>query len=146
MAPVMTAFSAGTVVGPAVGGALAGNIGVGPAVCCVGGVFFFNAMATRFGMAETMPQPPPPPPPQQGKPPPQQGKPPGSPLAAREPNTEGRAAGAGSGRGAVSGWGSGVLGAVRDTLSQWRPVLAQPELRAVVALHSAYWACMAGEL
>lgn len=47
MAPMMTAFSAGTVIGPALGGALAGVVGVAPAIYCVGGVFFFNAMATR---------------------------------------------------------------------------------------------------
>eukprot|EP00967_Tisochrysis_lutea_P019395 scaffold21991_cov33-Tisochrysis_lutea.AAC.3 len=40
----------------------------------------------------------------------------------------------------------GMYSAVVDTLAQWRPVLLQPELRRVVALHGAYWACMAGVL
>lgn len=148
MAPFMTAFSAGTVVGPALGGWLAGAIGVGPAVCCVGGVFFFNAMVTRFVMVETMPQPPPQPP--SSQPPSPHDLPSGSPPApsmraagVHGGNTEGGGAAA---RGAGAGWGRGVYVAVRETLSQWRPVLAHPELRAVVTLHSAYWACMAGAL
>lgn len=57
LAPVMTAFSAGTVLGPAVGGFFIGSLGMSSTLFCIGGVFFLNAAATRILTAETMQSP-----------------------------------------------------------------------------------------
>lgn len=38
----------------------------------------------------------------------------------------------------------GMLRAAGETFAQWRPVLETREIRSVVALHCAYWACLAG--
>lgn len=47
LAPVMAAFSAGTVLGPAAGGFLAGSIGLQPTFFVVGSLFFANLAYTR---------------------------------------------------------------------------------------------------
>ena len=54
MAPVMTAFSAGSVVGPGVGGLLADSVGVSTTFFCVGGIFLMNMAWTRFFTQETL--------------------------------------------------------------------------------------------
>mmetsp|Transcript_51621 Transcript_51621/g.95556 ORF Transcript_51621/g.95556 Transcript_51621/m.95556 type:complete len:553 (-) Transcript_51621:20-1678(-) len=53
LAPVMSGFSAGTVLGPAVGGSLIGAVGLGPTFALVSGGCFANAAATQIFMKET---------------------------------------------------------------------------------------------
>lgn len=55
LAPVMTAFSAGTVLGPAMGGSMIGSLGLAPTLSLVGGLFFLNAVGTRCLVPETRP-------------------------------------------------------------------------------------------
>jgi len=98
LAPVMTAFSAGTVFGPAIGGMLIGALGIGPTYYLVGGVFAVNAVATRYLMSETMPTTIP----------------------------------------------ASLSGNARQMLVQWRPLLAAPDVRAVLLVNLAYWVTLAG--
>jgi len=53
MAPISSAFSAGTVAGPAVGGVLASGIGLSATFAVVAGTFGLNALYSRLFMAET---------------------------------------------------------------------------------------------
>lgn len=55
LTPVMSAFSAGTVFGPAVGGCLVPLIGLEPTLYCVGGSFLVNALFLRAVSSETLP-------------------------------------------------------------------------------------------
>lgn len=55
IAPVMTAFSAGTVLGPAVGGVMVGSLGLEYSFALVGGMFLANAIAARIFLPETLP-------------------------------------------------------------------------------------------
>ena len=55
MAPLMAAFNAGTVLGPAIGGVCAGAVGVSHTFHVVAAAFAANAAASHAVVAETMP-------------------------------------------------------------------------------------------
>ena len=52
----MSALSAGTVLGPAIGGWLVSSVGITPTFCVVGGLFLVNAVYARYLTAETSPE------------------------------------------------------------------------------------------
>jgi len=118
MAPMMTAFSAGTVLGPALGGVLAGNLGIPATFGCVGVLFGVNAIATRLLTHETMPA-----------------------LAAKGSELDGSTNRLLDDQSTPP---STVLGSVYATLGQWRPLLMHRELRPLLLLNGAYWVSLAG--
>jgi len=123
MAPMTTAFSAGTVLGPAVGGVLCSALGVAPTFGVVGALFGANALATRLLTSETMP-------------------------AHMRGGGGGTAGGGGGGSGggggggaAEGGDGGSVFAGFAATATKWRPLLADAELRPLLLLNGAYWIC-----
>mmetsp|Transcript_14839 Transcript_14839/g.52034 ORF Transcript_14839/g.52034 Transcript_14839/m.52034 type:complete len:408 (+) Transcript_14839:516-1739(+) len=102
LAPVLTAFSAGTVLGPAIGGFLIAALGMGPTFALVTGLFLVNAVGTRFLIPETRPRR-------------------SDPPVAQSSSA-----------------------AVAGMLAQWRPLLADPEVRAVLIVNVMYWVALAG--
>ena len=119
MAPMTTAFSAGTVLGPAVGGVLCSALGVAPTFGVVGALFGANALATRLLTSETMP-------------------------AHMRGGGTGTASGGGGGGGggggdaAAGGDGGSVFAGFAATATKWRPLLADAELRPLLLLNGAY--------
>ena len=140
-----TAFSAGTVMGPAIGGALSGAIGVGPTFLACGGAFAANALGTRFLMSETLRPPLPASAPASvdtaaatGAAPTAAGAAAGAaPTPPAPPTPPAAAAGGGDG-------GGGFAAAVGATLREWGPLWRHDELRGVFVLNGAYWFCLSG--
>ena len=127
MAPMTTAFSAGTVLGPAVGGVLCSALGVAPTFGVVGALFGANALATRLLTSETMPAH------MRGG-----GGGGGS-------GTAGGGGGGGSDGGAAAGGdGGSMFAGFAATATKWRPLLADPELQPLLLLNGAYWISLAG--
>jgi len=116
----MTAFSAGTVLGPALGGVLAGNLGIPATFGCVGVLFGVNAIATRLLTHETMPA-----------------------LAAKGSELDGSTNRLLDDQSTPP---STVLGSVYATLGQWRPLLMHRELRPLLLLNGAYWVALPGPI
>ena len=58
-APIGIAFSIGATVGPAIGGVLATNFGLQPTFYAIGGLFAGLAVASTYGLSETLVKRPP---------------------------------------------------------------------------------------
>ena len=120
MAPMTTAFSVGTVLGPAIGGITTEWLGVGATFASVSAIFFLNALGTRFLTADTTPTP-------------------AVHRAAPAATKAGPMNGSPSASNAAS-----VADEFRRVVSQWRPLWADPRLRGALLLNACYWASLAG--
>ena len=124
MAPMMAAFSAGTALGPAIGGVLANTIGISHTFWAVGGMFGVLGVGTYAAMAETH-----------------------RPVRLAQQQ---RAAGhvvdvAASSPAAGAAADRRTLGAeFLDTFRQWGPLLQNRKLRGMLSLNVCYWIALAG--
>ena len=121
MAPMTTAFSAGTVLGPAIGGITTEWLGVSATFASVSAIFFLNALGTRFMTADTTP----------------------TPVVHRAASKAATQAGPVNGSASASN-AAGVADEFRRVVSQWRPLWADPRLRGALLLNACYWASLAG--
>jgi MFS family permease len=116
MAPVMSAFAAGTALGPALGGFLVDQVGLNPTFYIVGVSYLGVALVNRNLLKETKSSPihfsw-------------QQKAPKSERLASAEQDT--------------------VSGALQDAVGQWVPLLQDPKIRNVMVMHGLYWVALAG--
>jgi MFS family permease len=116
MAPVMSAFAAGTALGPALGGFLVDQVGLNPTFYIVGVSYLGVALVNKNLLKETKSLPihfsw-------------QQKAPKSARLASAEQDT--------------------MTGALRDAVGQWVPLLQEPKIRNVMVMHGLYWVALAG--
>jgi MFS family permease len=116
MAPVMSAFAAGTALGPALGGFLVDQVGLNPTFYIVGVSYLGVAVINKHLLKETKSLPihfsw-------------QQKAPKSVRLASAEQDT--------------------LTGAVRDAVGQWVPLLQDTKIRNVMVMHGLYWVALAG--
>ena len=114
MAPIMSAFAAGTALGPALGGMLADQIGLHETFYAVGISYFGLTVVNHWLLQETRPQPivfdw------QQAS----------VPTKASQPKES-------------------ILQATQKAVGQWAPLLSQPKVRNVVLMNGFYWVALAG--
>ena len=126
MAPMMSAFSAGTALGPAIGGYLADKIGVTSTFYLVGCSYLGLTLLNEALLTET--------------------------KMAREKDRrfpwQEHYLSSRSKRKSINiskeTDESGVLDTVKDAFSQWSPLLADPKVRSVVVMNGFYWAALSG--
>jgi MFS family permease len=116
MAPVMSAFAAGTALGPALGGFLVDQVGLNPTFYIVGVSYLGVAVINKHLLKETKSMPihfsw-------------QQKAPKSVRLARAEQDT--------------------LTGALQDAVGQWVPLLQDPKIRNVMVMHGLYWVALAG--
>jgi MFS family permease len=116
MAPVMSAFAAGTALGPALGGMLVDQVGLNPTFYIVGVSYLGVAVINKHLLKETKSLPihfsw-------------QQRAPKSVRLASAERDT--------------------VSSAVRDAVGQWVPLLQDAKIRNVLIMQGFYWVALAG--
>ena len=125
---VMFGFTGGMALGPALGGAMVGSLGVGPTYLVVGGCFAAMASLQHFYLEETMP---------------------GKTLYQRRADKIGRM------KHGIAGQQSsltaseeeklvGVLGSFKVALLSWKELMKKPALRDVLLLQGAYSTAIAG--
>jgi MFS family permease len=115
MAPVMSAFAAGTALGPALGGMLVDQVGLQPTFYMVGVSYLGVAVINKYLLNETKNLP------IQFS---WQRKTPKNDRVAREEDS--------------------LSNAVQDAVSQWLPLLKDPQIRNVMVMHGLYWVALAG--
>uniref|UniRef100_A0A7S4B6D1 Major facilitator superfamily (MFS) profile domain-containing protein n=1 Tax=Chrysotila carterae TaxID=13221 RepID=A0A7S4B6D1_CHRCT len=145
MAPMTVAFSSGTVLGPAIGGGLAGVGGIPFTFSTVAGLFFANAVSTRLLTSETKPA---------HQHPPRGTSATASSTATATPPADAATAKAAEDqpRGSATqaspqkhaDAGGGIYSALVQTVRQWRPLLRSSEMRGVLGLNAAYWFALSG--
>lgn len=114
LAPIMSAFSAGAALGPAMGGVLVDTVGLHRTFFVVGLSFLGVSVFNRAIMSETRPDP------------------------IRFPwQIEAAASKSDGERG-------GVTNAVYGAVSQWAPLMRNPSVRNVMFLNTMYWVALAG--
>jgi MFS family permease len=124
MAPMTTAFSAGTVLGPAVGGLMSSWLGVSATFFSVSAIFFANALGTRLLTADTMPT---------------------AALAETATRTARPAEATPVANGTeATPVANGTSAEFQRVVSQWRPLWADPRMRGALLLNACYWASLAG--
>jgi MFS family permease len=116
MAPVMSAFAAGTALGPALGGFLVDQVGLNPTFYIVGVSYLGVAVINKNLLKETKSSPihfsw-------------QQKAPKSERLANAEQDT--------------------ISGALQDAVGQWVPLLQDTKIRNVMIMHGLYWVALAG--
>lgn len=116
MAPVMSAFAAGTALGPALGGFLVDQVGLNPTFYLVGVSYLGVALVNKNLLKETKSHPihfsw-------------QQKAPKSVRLASAEQDT--------------------IIGALRDAVGQWVPLMQDTKIRNVMVMHGLYWVALAG--
>eukprot|EP01059_Diplonema_ambulator_P036961 TRINITY_DN9532_c0_g1_i2.p1 TRINITY_DN9532_c0_g1~~TRINITY_DN9532_c0_g1_i2.p1 ORF type:complete len:454 (+),score=73.02 TRINITY_DN9532_c0_g1_i2:56-1417(+) len=104
MAPLAAAFSLGMMVGPMVGGIIAGSHGLAAPFYYVGVAMMFSSINNMVMLPES--------------------RPPEVKEVKRRPLKE----------------------EVMATIQSWRPITSSPSMRAVLALHSAYWGITSGAM
>ena len=129
---VMLGFTGGMALGPALGGAMVGSLGVGPTYLAVGGCFAAMASLQHFYLEETMP---------------------GKTLFQRRADDLARMKDGISGlQSSLTGAASlseeekpvGVLGSFKVALLSWNELMKRPALRDVLLLQGAYATAIAG--
>jgi MFS family permease len=114
MAPIMSAFAAGTALGPALGGFLADSVGITQTFYIVGLSYLGLTVVNQLLLTETK----------------------ASPLVfpwqeeSSTPNVQGNS---------VS-----MRQAVANAVGQWAPLMADPRVRNVVIMNGFYWVALAG--
>jgi MFS family permease len=116
MAPVMSAFAAGTALGPALGGFLVDQVGLNPTFYIVGVSYLGVAVINKNLLKETKSLPihfsw-------------QQKAPKSERLASAEQDT--------------------IYGAFQDAVGQWVPLMQDSKIRNVMIMHGLYWVALAG--
>jgi len=117
IAPIMSAFAAGTALGPALGGYLVDHVGLHPTFYVVGGCFAGVAVLNRFILDETQPQ-------QKLQFPWQIEQASSGPTDRTEKES--------------------VASAVKSAVGQWAPLMRNPKIRGVMFMNGLYWVAMAG--
>jgi predicted MFS family arabinose efflux permease len=114
MAPIMSAFAAGTALGPALGGFLADSVGITQTFYIVGLSYLGLTVVNQLLLTETK----------------------ASPLVfpwqeeSSTPNVQGNS---------IS-----MRQAVANAVGQWAPLMADPRVRNVVIMNGFYWVALAG--
>jgi len=122
MAPIMSAFAAGTAFGPALGGLMADRLGISETFYVVGTSYLALTLVNHHLLVET------------------QAKAMEFPWhhGARRDGHDG-----GSGSGSSSR-GPSMVDASRDAVRQWAPLMADGRIRNTVAMNGLYWVALAG--
>jgi len=115
IAPIMSAFSAGAAVGPALGGYLVDQVGLHATFYVVGLSFMGVAGLNRVIMKET------------------QSKPIRFPWLSMDAT-----------KGMTESEQKSVSTAVRDAVSQWAPLMKDSSVRSVMLMNGLYWVALAG--
>ena len=126
MAPMMSAFSAGTALGPAIGGYLADKIGVTSTFYLVGCSYLGLTLLNQALLTETKVT---------------REKDRRFPWQEHDVSLLSRHKIIDSDMGKNK---SGVLNTAKDAFSQWSPLLADPKVRSVVIMNGFYWAALSG--
>lgn len=117
IAPIMSAFSAGTALGPALGGLLVDTVGLHSTFYLTGGCFMGVATLNRVIMEETKP------------------KPIVFPWQQKEAQRHGDS---------LEKSNESILKATQKALGQWSPLLKRPKMRSVLIMNAMYWVALAG--
>lgn len=118
MAPIMSAFAAGTAFGPALGGLMADRVGISETFFIVGGSYLGLTLVNNYLLVET------------------KAKPMKFPW-----HKDGAASTAAS---AEKETGPTMLEASKDAIRQWAPLMADARVRNTVAMNGLYWIALAG--
>jgi len=118
MAPIMSAFAAGTAFGPALGGLMADRVGISETFFVVGGSYLGLTLVNNYLLVET------------------KAKPMKFPW-----HKDGAATTAAS---AEKETGPTMLEASKDAVRQWAPLMADARVRNTVAMNGLYWIALAG--
>lgn len=127
MAPMMSAFSAGTALGPAIGGYLADKIGVSSTFYLVGCSYLGLTLLNQALLTETKVTR------EKDRRFPWQEH--DLSLLSRHKTINDSDMGKNK---------SGVINTAKDAFSQWSPLLADPKVRSVVIMNGFYWAALSG--
>lgn len=119
MAPIMSAFAAGTALGPAMGGILADELGIHETFHVVGGCFLAMTVVNQMLLSETQPQ------------------------LMRYPWQQ-QQDGSKKQRDNSSTETTSMVAATKKALGQWSPLLKHQEIRNVVVINGFYWVALAG--
>ncbi len=123
MAPMMSAFAAGTALGPAVGGILADKIGINNTFLLVGGMYLVSTAVNNVFLKETKMIPE---------------------IDRKFPwhkNDEVRKKMATNKK---KGKNETVMNSLQNAVSQWQPLLAKDKVRNVVFMNGFYWVALSG--
>jgi MFS family permease len=116
MAPVMSAFSAGTALGPALGGMLVDSVGLNPTFYIVGVSYLGVAVVNKYILTETKSRPI---------------RFPWQQKAPKEDRLQ-------------NGNDDSLSSAVQGAVGQWMPLLRDDKIRSVMLMNGAYWMALAG--
>ena len=114
MAPIMSAFAAGTALGPALGGVLADELGIHATFYVVGASFLAMTVVNQLLLNETKPDE----------------------LQLPWQNSLNKTSKANQ--------HSTIWDATKTAVGQWAPLLASPRIRHVVTINGFYWVALAG--
>jgi len=138
-APVMSAFAAGTALGPAVGGYLVDHVGLHATFYCVGASFLGVALLNdRVLLEETKPT---------GRmrfpwqPTTTEDERPAETTSTNATKDDNPSKNHSSSSGNSS---NSVTHALRDAVGQWGPLLRDPAIRSVLVMNGVYWIALAG--
>lgn len=123
MAPMMSAFAAGTALGPAVGGILADKIGINNTFLLVGGMYLVSTAVNNVFLKETKMIPE---------------------IDRKFPwhkNDEVRKKMATNKK---KGNNETVINSLQNAVSQWQPLLEKDKVRNVVFMNGFYWVALSG--
>ena len=123
MAPMMSAFSAGTALGPAVGGILADRIGINSTFYLVGGMYLAVTALNKIFLNETKITP------EKERVFPWQESSAGRKRRRRRYRKK---------------KDEDILTSIQSAVSQWQPLLANPKVRNVVMMNGFYWVALSG--
>ena len=119
MAPMMSAFSAGTALGPAIGGLLADKFGINRTIEIVGFFYIGLTAINSIMLLETQPKP--------------------MVFPWQDPKKKTREA-----TNEEKEQTQTIREATRDALRQWAGLMANPRVRNVVIMNGFYWVSLAG--
>ena len=118
MAPIMSAFAAGTAFGPALGGLMADQLGISEVFYVVGTSYLGLTLVNNYLLVETK-------------------------AGAMKFPWHSSAAGSTMEQKNESG-GPSMIDASRDAVRQWAPLMADGRIRNTVAMNGLYWVALAG--
>lgn len=120
MAPIMSAFAAGTALGPAFGGVLADTVGISPTFYIVGVSYLGLTAVNHFLLTETKTHP----------------------MTFPWQQTEQVSASTNTMN--QNDANGSISVAVKSAVGQWAPLLSDPRIRNVVIMNAFYWFSLAG--
>eukprot|EP00554_Chaetoceros_debilis_P012582 CAMPEP_0194115640 /NCGR_PEP_ID=MMETSP0150-20130528/24220_1 /TAXON_ID=122233 /ORGANISM="Chaetoceros debilis, Strain MM31A-1" /LENGTH=631 /DNA_ID=CAMNT_0038806175 /DNA_START=21 /DNA_END=1912 /DNA_ORIENTATION=+ len=123
MAPMLSAFAAGTALGPAVGGLMADSVGVNSTFYLVGGIYLALTSVNKMFLSETKMIPE---------------------IERSFPWHERELHGKKKIKSLAKKEDDSVLVAMLSAMSDWKVLLANPKIRNVVMMNGFYWVALSG--